>query len=223
MKLKQVYLGFRDNFFVFKIAHKVFEHECQRKYIGPHDISILASNCVGGEIYHNLNLPFNSPTINLWMHQNDFLKFIKDLDYYLNSYLYFSEEMENKCGHPVGMLGEDNRAITIYFLHYKTSTEAHRKWEERKTRLIKDKLCLIMCDRDGISYDNIVEFGSIPAYRRILFTYKDYPEFSYTHKMPRDGDNPYVINYQMKKWNGFWKWEFKFDCVKWLNGDYDIN
>ena len=74
-----------------------------------------------------------------------------------------------------------------------------------------------MCDRDGITYDDIVAFGEIPCYRKVMFTYKDYPEFSYTSRMPQDGNNEYVINYQMKKWNGFWKWEDKFNCAQWLN------
>lgn len=105
MSIKDSYKSFRDTFPLFKLAHRFYEKRCQKEYKGPDDISILASNCIGGEIYHDLGLPFNSPTINLWMHQNDFLEFIKNLDFYLAEKLIFVDEEERKCHHPVATLG----------------------------------------------------------------------------------------------------------------------
>ena len=219
MNIKDGYKLFRDTFPLFKLAHRFYEKRCRKEYRGSDDISILASNCIGGEIYHDLGLPFNSPTINFWMHQNDFLKFVKDLNFYLTEKLIFVDEEERRWHYPVATLGGDKRKVTLYFLHYKNRKDAEQKWEERKQRINYDKLCLIMCDRDGITYDDIVAFGKIPCYRRVMFTYKDYPEFSYTSRMPQDGNKECVINYQMKKWNGFWKWEDRFNCSQWLNGN----
>lgn len=110
MSIKDSYKSFRDTFPLFKLAHRFYEKRCQKEYKGPDDISILASNCIGGEIYHDLGLPFNSPTINLWMHQNDFLEFIKNLDFYLAEKLIFVDEEERKCHHPVATLGGGGKA-----------------------------------------------------------------------------------------------------------------
>lgn len=46
--------------------------------------SIIASNCNGGVIYHDLGLKFYSPTINLFLYPKDYLKFISNLKYYLS-------------------------------------------------------------------------------------------------------------------------------------------
>ena len=36
--------------------------------------SIIASNCIAGEMYNDLGLKFTSPTINLFFREKDFLK-----------------------------------------------------------------------------------------------------------------------------------------------------
>lgn len=46
----------------------------QRRRLRNHDFTILCSNCAGGVIYHRCGLQFRSPTVNLWLHQRDFLK-----------------------------------------------------------------------------------------------------------------------------------------------------
>ena len=217
MSLKSKYVIFRDNFWLFKIAHKRFERKCKRRYYGPQNISIISSNCVGGEVYHDLGLPFNSPTINLWMVQPDFLKFATDIQYYIDLKLVFSEELEKRYHCPVAFLGEGDKRITIIFLHYNDRKSAEVNWEKRKKRINFNKICLMMSDRDGITYSDIVRFGEIECYRKIMFTYKHYPEFDFTYKLEKDKNNFCVRNYQMKKWNGFWRWEDQFDCVKWLN------
>lgn len=221
MRVKDIYISFRDSSRLFKLAHKLYENNCKLHYKGDDNISILSSNCVGGEVYYDLGLPFNSPTINLWMTQPDFLKFAKNLDYYLNCPLLFSKELKKKYACPVAELGELEKKITLIFLHYKDQMQAEQCWEKRKRRINFDKICLMMSDRDGITYDDMVEFGKIPCYRKVMFTYKAYHEFSFAHKMEQDKKHPYVRNYQMKKWNGFWRWENQFNCAKWLNGDDD--
>lgn len=48
---------------------------------------IIASNCNGGIIYHDLGLKFLSPTINLFFYPQDYLKFIMNLDHYVKAQL----------------------------------------------------------------------------------------------------------------------------------------
>lgn len=55
---------------------------------------LLSPRTVWGEVYHDWGLPFNSPTINLWMVQPDFLKFVTNIQYYIKEELSFSPELE---------------------------------------------------------------------------------------------------------------------------------
>ena len=47
-----------------------------RKGLKNKDFTILSCNCAAGILYHRYNHPFLSPTINLWIEQNDFLNIL---------------------------------------------------------------------------------------------------------------------------------------------------
>lgn len=55
-----------------------------RKRIRNKDISIISMNCTGGILLHDLGLKFLSPTVNLFMRAEDFIKFCENLEYYLS-------------------------------------------------------------------------------------------------------------------------------------------
>ena len=46
--------------------------------------TIISMNCTGGIISHNLGLQFLSPTVNLYMKAEDFIKFCENLRYYMS-------------------------------------------------------------------------------------------------------------------------------------------
>lgn len=48
------------------------------------NISIISSDCTGGTLYHDFNMRFLSPTINMYMDAQDYLKFITNMDNYLD-------------------------------------------------------------------------------------------------------------------------------------------
>ena len=49
-----------------------FFYLCKLKRINKtKDISIIANNCIGGCLYHDLGLKFLSPTIDLFFYPND--------------------------------------------------------------------------------------------------------------------------------------------------------
>lgn len=89
----------------------------QRRRLKNDNFSIISSNCIGGFIYHRLGKQFLSPTINLYFNQKEFLKFVKNLDYYLQFNLRF---IKTDLGHPVAELGD----IKLFFLHYYSDDEA---------------------------------------------------------------------------------------------------
>lgn len=50
-----------------------------RRRLSNKNFTILSTNCIGGVMYHNLNLKFLSPTINLWISPHDYIKILKVL------------------------------------------------------------------------------------------------------------------------------------------------
>lgn len=129
----------------------------------PEGISIISQNCIGGMIYHDLRRQNLSPTINLYFMADDFMRFVKDLPYYL------SLEPQIKWGEtfPVGVLDD----IHIYFRHYKTCSGALDAWNRRKTRMRYDKIVVLCSDRYEFS-DNSFEMWKTIKYPKLLFTCK---------------------------------------------------
>ena len=133
------------------------------------DFSIIASNCVGTMIYYDLGLPFLSPTINLAMDMNNFVRLAENLKWYMEKEIV---EVERENGYPVGLLGD----IKINFVHYKTFEEGVLKWEERKKRINWDNLFLIGSERDGCTYETIQHFDKLPYKNKVILTHVEYPE-----------------------------------------------
>lgn len=88
-----------------------------RKRLKNQNFTILAPTCIAGVIYHELGLPFASPTINLWMHDKDFYKFVNNLKGYLAHDLVFVEGIDDT---PTAYLDD----ILIHFNHYHSDEEA---------------------------------------------------------------------------------------------------
>ena len=91
----------------------------QRKRLVNKDICLIASNCNGAMILHDLRLQFKSPFVNLWLRPKDFIKLLSSLREYMGYDLKFTTEEEIE--YPVGLLKD----IKIYFQHYKTEEEAN--------------------------------------------------------------------------------------------------
>lgn len=77
--------------------------------------SLICNNCIGGFIYSDLQLKFNSPTINLQIPPADFCKFINNIDKYLSYELEevlpppiegFKKLGGENINFPVGKLGD---------------------------------------------------------------------------------------------------------------------
>ena len=108
------------------------------------DFTLITNNCIAGIIYHNLGLQFKSPTINLSIQGEDYLNFVKNIQYYSQCEL---KEVENSGKkYPVGVLcpNDDKHAkIHIHFQHYENFEKAKKKWCERFTRVNYHKLYFI--------------------------------------------------------------------------------
>lgn len=199
---------------VTMLIRKVIERNYEKRLRNKNknkDFSIICPNCIGGLIYHRLGVKFLSPTINLWMYQYDYLKFVLDLEKYISLELEF---IESNYNHPVAKLGD----ITLYFNHYKTNEEAKKKWDSRKRRINYDNLFLIMYDKDGLTKDDFKKLEKVKCRGKIVISNRKYKDIDYVIKIPANMDKietRYRLN--VNRFTGKRKFEEKFNYVKWLN------
>lgn len=127
------------------------------------DFTLISQNCIGGILYHDLGMQFLSPTVNLFIKEPDFVRFVLNLRYYMD------REPEMRWGeeYPIGKLDD----IEIHFMHYKTCEEAKESWNRRKARINWDRIIVLCTDRDGFDEAAYTQWKQIP-YPKLLFTAK---------------------------------------------------
>jgi len=154
--------------------------ECgeRRKLLKFTDFTIISNNCWGGLVYQYFGLQYASPTIGLFMMDDDYIKFLENLDYYLSQTLVFISHGESKykerlqgettakdC-YPIALLDD----VEVHFMHYKTEDEAQNKWEYRKQRINKNRLLVKMSQRSSDDVTILERFELLPYKNKICFT-----------------------------------------------------
>lgn len=185
------------------------------------NFSIICNNCIGTLIYHKHNLPFLSPTINMQISPDDYIKFCDNLKYYLSLDLEEFKECDDswfrsiggdRIEFPVGRLGD----IVIYFQHYKTFEEANRAWIRRKARINFDNLYFILLDNKP-SVETIQKFNALEYPKKLYMYYSGEYEFENCFKIKNLENTPYSWYQDMPR---FWlkkKFFEQFDFEKWLS------
>ena len=162
-----------------------------RKRVKNNNFTIISNNCTAGFIYHDLGMQFKTPTINLFFKTDQYITFLKDLDYYLKCPL---EEVENsERSYPVGILKSNDKNkidIYVYFNHYNSFSEAKEKWEDRKKRVNYNNICFILDFYDS-AYDVklIDEFNEIDEKDKIVLI----------HNKKINKPNCFCFNYEEEK------------------------
>lgn len=176
------------------------------------DFTIISSNCVGMFMYYDMGLRYLSPTINLSIEMNDFVKMAENLKWYMSQKITELPREGYSC--PVGLLDD----IKIYFTHYDTFENGVQKWEERKQRVNWDKLFIVGSEKDGCTYDTIKRFDKLPYKNKVIFTHVNYPEFNsafYIRGFENEKELGTITNFK----NQFLKRRYldDFDYVSFLN------
>ncbi|MBD5476926.1 MAG: DUF1919 domain-containing protein [Lachnospiraceae bacterium] len=97
-------------------------------------VSIITNDCLGGILYHYLNLEFSSPFINCAIDADDFLQLVNHLEEYMKQPLLPEQEGDiYQC--PVGTLTYLDNKIRIYFNHAYSFDEAKKDFERRRNRI----------------------------------------------------------------------------------------
>lgn len=183
-----------------------------RKHLTNHDFTLIASNCVGGVILHELGLRFDTPTVNLWFESEDYIKFLENMSDYLQ---YELVEIQTDYSYPVGLLKD----IKIYFQHYANFQEAKAKWEERIKRIHWDNLYIMMVQREGCDDNMVARFNDLPYKRKVIFTAKSYPDCQSAFCIPDSEEETQEVMDLCRYKSRFTgrRWLDEYDYVGFLN------
>lgn len=179
------------------------------------NFTIIASNCNGTFMYYDLGLPFLSPTINLTIGMNDFVKMVENLEWYMEQEI-IEEKGEYSC--PQGLLGD----IKIHFVHYASFEEGKQKWDERKGRINWDNIFIVGAEKGDCTYETLERFEQLPYKNKVILTHIEYPEFRsayYIKGFENQKELGTTTNYKKQ----FLKRRYldDFDYVKFLNSSYE--
>lgn len=211
-------------YIIYKLYYpirRILEHKYNkklRKKLNNKNITIISNNCIGGVIYHNLGLRFDSPTINTLIKGEDYLVFCAHLKDYLNAELI--KHHDKQCNYPVGILKAKRHSlpsVRIDFVHYKTFKEAKEKWEQRKTRINFNNIFYIWEFYDELYDNKIIEKLDELEINKMILLHRNLPQiknkfiFSF-YKNEKDTGK----SIEFKKWSGKRHLE-EWDYVEWFN------
>lgn len=188
-----------------------------RERLRTDEVSIISANCNGGIISHDLGLQFRSPTVNLFIPAEDYIKFCENLPYYLS----IDEMVECTdpavtygVDYPVAYLGD----ILLYLVHYSSVEEAQRIWNQRKSRINWNNIAVMATDRDGMTDELKDRFEKLP-YRKVMFTHlPDEKHHSCFYISGYEKDDCVGIVTDHNDWKGTRPID-QFDYVSFLNGN----
>ena len=151
-----------------------------RKRLQNNNFTMVSSNCIGSKFYQELDIPYNTPFVGMFIYAPCFIKLLGNMDYYLKSDLSFIQKSKyddmippekRDRGYPVGLIGDD---LEIHFLHYESEEEARTKWMRRRDRMT-DNLFITFTDRDLCNESHLEMFDQLEYPNKVCFTADKYP------------------------------------------------
>jgi uncharacterized protein (DUF1919 family) len=178
--------------------------------------SIIACDCWGGYVYQDLEIPYQTPFVNLYLHLPCFLGFLENFEVAIRAPLEFVEESRynGKVSFPVGLI---MGAYEIHFMHYHSREEAREKWNRRRERVVQDiDDCFFMLKHlEANRAEDLRRFIRLPFRNKVLFTacpMAEVPEAIVVppaNGVPGPDDGPTLYR----------RCHRYFDLARWLNKD----
>lgn len=189
------------------------------------NFTLISQNCVGGVIYSNLGLEFRSPTINMFIEDENFVKLVEHLEYYMSLEAEplcekFVDPIDSSIVYPKIRVGD----IEICCLHYKSCKEAVDAWERRKRRINLNNVYVIGNSWNLHENEELIKRLSNLDYKTVIFTYQSFKtdkcidlNEEYWTKDKRNIVRPNLTDWMPH--SAYRYFEKKFDFVKWLNSN----
>ena len=188
------------------------------------DFTLVCQNCLGGLIYSVLDLPFTSPTINLYIEDENFVKLANDPVRYLSIPAEpYIEEFHDPVDPSVVFPKIKVDDIEICCLHYKSCAEAVDAWERRRKRANLSNIYIIGNSWNCHENEDLIRQVAAAPYPSVVFTLKEM-DIPGTIKLPGDfwkTDRRGIVRPNITDEKpGTHKRYFEefFDFVSWLNG-----
>ena len=195
----------------FQYCRKIY-HGIQFARLKNKKFSLIANNCNGGFILHDLGLQFRSPFVNLYINPNDYIYILENLPMVLDEDLIF---IKTKKNYPVAKLGN----ALIYFVHYSSECEAREKWNIRKKRIDWNNLFILYTERPGTSYEMLQRFNNLPYSNKIALVASEYPELKCCSTIKGCVENGVLGDvYIYISETSIFRYLNQFDFVRWFNG-----
>ena len=202
------------------------EHEKNlRKRLRHKDFSILSQNCIGGVLYRMLGMQMLSPTINMSIQDDNFLKlaqapykYIHDLEPFPIMDQYYDGK---NMPYPVIGVGD----IRLNCMHYQSCEQAINDWNRRRKRFNFNKMFAVFASWD-MHNNNYIDLLHLLEYPYVLFSYDkvdDPNTIILDHSIwKKDADGkiePFLTGYYK---NGYKRnFEKVIDFVEWINETFD--
>lgn len=187
------------------------------------DFTIISQNCIGGVIYANLGLEFRTPTINMFIEDENFVKLVENFEYYMSIPAViktecFVDPIDSNIKYPVIAVGD----IEMHCLHYHSGEEAVNAWERRRKRVNFNNVFVIGNSWNSHEKPEIIDRIANSKYKTVIFTYDSYKTKNCIElkgdKWKKDKRNIVRPNLTDKiPGSPYRQFEKIFDFVKWLN------
>ena len=183
------------------------------------NFSIISNNCWSNKIYERLNLPYQTPFVNIFFHPDCFLQMLSNLEWYLNRPLWFVKRSrhnvinrlreDRKANYPIAMLHD----VELQCLHFHTEAEVVDTWARRLARMAPDESRRFykFSDEHGCTRQQLEQFDALPFANKVCFTSKPMPHLKSAVHIPYGGNDgvPFAEQTDLKY----------FDAIQWLNSE----
>lgn len=158
--------------------------------LNNYSFSIISNNCWGGIVSRDRRISYNSPTCGTYFFAEEYIKFISNLKYYLNTELEkldyekskYKEELKNRNQENI-VLGKIDD-VEIVFVHYDSFEEAKIKWERRAKRVNFNNLLVKFSDQNLFKQEHFERFINLKYDNKIFFTVNMMFKTDYTYYIP---------------------------------------
>lgn len=207
---------------VLKITPRIYNWFYRRGNNQSH-ITLLSQNCVGGVLYHMLSLPFDSPTINMFIEDENFVKLAENPEHYFSLDAEPFEERhidgkDDSLVYPTIRVDD----IILCCQHYKNCAEAVAAWNKRRLRVDIDNLYVIACSWNlSENEDYVKRIDALPC-PKVVFTMEpfDYPSCVQLKGAKWQKDSHGVVKPALTSYDGLSGKRYfvdEFDFVNWIN------
>lgn len=180
--------------------------------------SVVCNNCNGAMVLHEFGLPFNSPFVNLWIPPSDYIYLLQHLKELISKEIIDVSDKYPNIHYPIGELGGK---VTLYFMHYKTFSEAIETWKRRTARMDFNNLRIILVERDGTTIEHLRQFDQLPYPHKVSLTHSAHYELKSCFALKGCTDKEkkqLAFPYEFSGWFGR-KYYDQFNWVQFLFGN----